>query len=120
MDNNLAKNLLEQYGGLDTNDLQNYFNYDEDEENEPQILKQSAYIDLENIEKFIEQNKHNFNALSMNIESANSKFDELITTLQYLKKNLTFYFPPYSFKNVGSKMMTRIPLSILKSLGISY
>ena len=85
--NNLAKKLLEQYGGLDTNDLQNYFNYDEDEENEPQILKQSAYIDLENIEKFIEQNKHNFNALSMNIESANSKFDELITTLQYLKKN---------------------------------
>jgi len=92
MDNNLAKNLLEQYGGLDTNDLQNYFNYDEDEENEPQILKQSAYIDLENIEKFIEQNKNNFNALSMNIESANSKFDELVTTLQYLKEKFNFLF----------------------------
>ena len=92
MDNNLAKNLLEQYGGLDTNDLQNHFIHDEDEDNEPQILKQSAYIDLENIEKFIEQNKHNFNALSMNIESANSKFDELITTLQYLKKKFNFLF----------------------------
>ena len=92
MDNNLAKNLLEQFGGLDTNDLQNHFNYDEDEENEPQILKQTSYIDLENIDKFIEQNKHNFNTLSMNIECVNSKFDELTITLEYLKKKFNFLF----------------------------
>ena len=31
---------------MEINDLQNHFNHDEDEEHEPQIFKQTAYIDL--------------------------------------------------------------------------
>ena len=53
----LAENLLEQFWGLDINDLQNYFNHDEDEEHEPQIFKQTAYIDLDKNKKYLTKQK---------------------------------------------------------------
>ena len=68
---------------MDINDLQNYFYHDEDEEHEPQIFKQTAYIDLEKNEKDIQQKN---DALSMNYGSVNNIFVELINTLQYLEE----------------------------------
>ena len=93
MDNTLDENLLKEFGGIDQNDLMTKVNRDIiDDDNEPAILKPTSYIDLENIEKYINANRDGFTIFSTNIQSANAKFDELLIIVKYLEEKFQFSF----------------------------
>ena len=95
MDNtNLKENLLAKFGGMENNDLLSILNDspDDNEDNEPKILNTSSYIDMESISEFIKLNKDHFSIISVNIECINTKFEELLATLNFLKETMNFNF----------------------------
>ena len=95
MDNtNLKENLLAKFGGMENNDLLSILNDspDDNEDNEPKILNTSSYIDMESISEFIKLNKDHFSIISVNIECINTKFEELLATLNFLKETMNLNF----------------------------
>jgi len=91
--NNLTKNcdILNEFGGHEYNSLLKIIDNDT-EEGEPQILQDSIYTDLDTIHTYIVENRGKFTIFSTNIECLNTKFNELVTLIKYLKDNHQFHF----------------------------
>jgi exonuclease III len=93
MDNtNLKECLLAEFGGVEENDLMVLTNTNELDENEPRFLQASSYIDMDTILEYVNTNKNNFSIMSVNIECINTKFEELLTTIAFLKESKHFSF----------------------------
>ena len=93
MNNPLVHELLKEFGGIEKNDLLEMTNDNiADDEDSPNILTPSSYVDLTTIEKYINLNRNGFSILSMNIQSINSKFEELLTTIKFFDEKYNFKF----------------------------
>ena len=93
---NLTKDLLEEYGGYEPNNLIKMCNEDVLEENEPQLLQPSKYFDINSIKEFIDANKDSFTVFSLNTQSVNAKFEELMILLELLRDQYNFHFSAIS------------------------
>ena len=98
--NNISKpndEILNEFGGLSPNNLLEIMNQsqdqvEDDDDNDPKILKSSNYIDLDTIDSFVKNNRNCFTIFSVNIECLNSKFNELVNLIKYLKEIHNFQF----------------------------
>ena len=98
--NNISKpndEILNEFGGLSPNNLLEIMNQsqdqvEDDDDNDPKILKSSNYIDLDTIDYFVKNNRNCFSIFSVNIECLNSKFNELVNLIKYLKEINNFQF----------------------------
>ena len=85
----LDNDILKFHGGSDTNSLCNimqFNNEDDDEGNPLQVIKHSSYYDNK-FNSIIDQHKGNFCILSTNIQSINTKFDELYAYIHDLRQH---------------------------------
>ncbi len=89
---NIANELLEEFGGVEVNNLLTMVKETENEENEPMLVNPTQYIDLENIEKFTKNQKNVFTILSVNIQSINAKYNQLTTIIKHLNEAYKFQF----------------------------
>ena len=64
------------------------------------LIQHSRYYDTENLRKTLHENINSFTILSTNIETFNSKFDELTIFIK-LCVNLNSSSALYLYKNVG-------------------
>ena len=73
----LDEAFLSYLGGQ--NNLSNVFSTNEnnDENNEPQVIRCSSYYDIDKFTNLANNNTNNFSVLSSNIQSINAKFIEL-------------------------------------------
>ena len=76
--------ILKQYGGKITNDLNNILGTYEDAENEPDLFQHSHYYDWEGLQNVLVTKKDYFKILSLNCQSIQAKFDKIMTLLDYL------------------------------------
>jgi hypothetical protein len=89
---NLTEDLLEEYGGYEQNNLIKMCNEEVLEENEPQLLQPSKYFDINSIKEFINANKDSFTVFSLNTQSVNAKFEELMILIELLRDQYNFHF----------------------------
>ena len=94
-ENELGKDLLQNLGGIDQNDLNNIvkiLSMDEiiNEDHQETFLT-SNYYDLDSLSKSLQNKSSSLSVLSLNIEGLHAKFDKLTAFLQSLaNKNLEF------------------------------
>ncbi len=89
------KTYLQAMGGIETNSLIKKLesNSNENDENDQiQIIRHSSYYNKEKFENLIKSKTNSFSILSTNIQSINSKFDELKMYIEYLKEEHNFEF----------------------------
>ena len=90
----LDRNFLDKLGGVEQNSLLHKIDpypeeYEENEE--PVIIEHSSYHDLEDLVSILHKNKNQFSIFSTNIESINSKLDELKIFIDILhNSNVSF------------------------------
>ena len=89
---NLTEDLLEEYGGYEQNNLIKMCNEEVLEENESQLLQSSKYFDINSIKEFINANKDSFTVFSLNTQSVNAKFEELMILIELLRDQYNFHF----------------------------
>ena len=75
-------NILMHFGGVNRNDEDQSIFY-----NEPSIIKNSPYYNDEKLINELNTKTNNFNILSLNCESINSKFDQINITIEQFKRN---------------------------------
>ena len=73
----LDEQMLDYFGGLHSNSLRNIMNIDNDNEFESSLIKQSKYYDNDSFISLLKNNDTSLKILSSNIESINSKYNEL-------------------------------------------
>ena len=87
-----ANDILKNHGGLINNDLIYISNLNADQfEQNTMSTKQSLYYDIDGIVSFLKGQKNNFSVLSLNIQSLNSKFNELCSFIQILNNNSVYF-----------------------------
>ena len=80
--------ILEQFGGRLTNDLNNALKLDDDDQDNDRItFAHSPYIDINNLTTLNLPNNLNFHILSVNIQSVSAKFNSLLGFLTILNDN---------------------------------
>ena len=83
--------ILAQFGGHITNDLNHILKLNEDSEDVDFTFPHSPYIDIHSDSLIEKPKKPTFNVLSVNIQSINAKFNNLVPFLHILsEKGLTF------------------------------
>ncbi len=92
MDDQTAKELLDQHGGYEKNDLINVINEENLEESEPQLMEPSKYFDTSNIIEYINENKNSFTVFSLNTQSVNAKIEEIKILFEHLRDTYKFNF----------------------------
>ena len=94
--------FLEFSGGLPSNSLINILELKNkrNAHNELQIMHQSSYFDHAKFKLFAERNKNNFTILSSNIQSINTKIDELVVFINDLS-NINFKFSVICLQESG-------------------
>ena len=84
-------NILMHFGGLDRNSLIRILNPNDEDQSifydEPSIMKNSPYYHDEKLINELNTKTNNFNILSLNCESINSKFDQINITIEQFKRN---------------------------------
>ena len=87
-----ANDILKNYGGLLNNDLSYISSINNDDTlNNTLPSKNSLYYDMDGMVNFLECRRNYFSVLSLNIQSLNSKFNELVGFIQILNnKSLHF------------------------------
>ena len=84
-------NILMHFGGVDRNSLIRILNQNDEDQsifyNEPSIIKNSPYYNDEKLIHELNTKTNNFNILSLNCESINSKFDQINITIEQFKRN---------------------------------
>ena len=80
--------ILNSYGGEENNSLKSILNLtdDEDDNNYIQAMGHLYYYDNDQFEELLIHQKNSFNVISSNIESVNSKFDEIKLYIDMLKE----------------------------------
>ena len=69
--------FISYIGGSHNNDLRTVLDINDIETNEPQTIRHSSYYDYDKLKELFIQKTHHFSVLSTNIQSINSKFNEL-------------------------------------------
>ena len=77
--------ILKQFGGMDTNNLNTVLGSFEDSEDELQTFAHSPYYDLDSLTTTLTTYENNFTILSINIQSIRAKFDRLNAILAHLE-----------------------------------
>ena len=79
--------LLTKFGGKNINSLNNVLNVaiNKYEENEIPLIKQSPYVNTDELISFCVEKANNFTILSLNVQSLNGKFDQIQILLSKLK-----------------------------------
>ena len=81
-----ASNILNNFGGLQDNDLVQIANLnDDDNGDESRLIKQSQYYDIDGMSDFLSTNTNNISVISWNIQSLNSKFNEIAGLIHHLE-----------------------------------
>ena len=84
-------NILMHFGGLDRNSLIRILNPNDEDQSifydEPSIIKNSPYYHGDKLINELNTKTNNFNILSLNCESINSKFDQINITIEQFKRN---------------------------------
>ena len=89
MDN--TEEILSKFGGVITNDLNNVLQIDEENDERLSTFSRSLYIDINQNGPFDLPKRKTFNMLSINIQSINAKFNNLLLYLSILdEKKLSF------------------------------
>ena len=85
---NVTDSLLCQYGGHDLNSLTSILNTDNDDANDDiSLIKHSPYVSNAEFIEYCKEKKENFNILSLNTQSLNSKLDQIKILITNLAKN---------------------------------
>jgi len=90
MANELDRNFLQHFGGVERNSFINILKTDTDINDDeahsrPQIIEHSQYYDSTNLLPALIENKNGFSILSTNIQSINAKIDHLRISIENLK-----------------------------------
>ena len=83
--------FLSYVGGIHNNDLKTVLDINDIETNEPQTIRHSSYYDYDKFNELIVHKNDHFSVLSTNIQSINSKFNELEAFVEELG-NTNFKF----------------------------
>lgn len=83
----LDDTFLSFLGGINNNDLINILDTNDVENYEPQLIRRSSYYDFDKFSKLTQINTTRFSILSTNIQSINSKFNELEAFVEELSSN---------------------------------
>ena len=83
--------FLSYVGGIHNNDLKTVLDINDIETNEPQTIRHSSYYDYDKFNELIVYKNDHFSVLSTNIQSINSKFNELEAFVEELG-NTNFKF----------------------------
>ena len=87
----LTDSILSRVGGLQKNDLNELASDTEYTSERNNLLSESPYYEVNNINTVINSDRHLFSILSLNIQSIRSKFDQFSSLLETLKeKNVIF------------------------------
>ena len=86
MDPNVDDEILKQYGGSKSNDLNEILHTYQDSEDEIQTMQHSHYYEWDGLRDVMISNEDNFKLLTLNIQSIRSKFDKFISLLEYLNE----------------------------------
>ena len=86
MNNSFYKKILDNYGGEKLNSLLNIANADDEDDNEIKTMQPSPYYALNDFVTHMNCSKHNFTILSLNIQSINAKFNNLIALVDIINK----------------------------------
>ena len=104
MDN--TEEILSNFGGVITNDLNNVLQNDEDDET-PTAFSRSLYIDLNQKNPLDLPQRKTFNVLSINIQSINAKFNNLLLYLSILEEK-KYLLMRSIFKRPGFRLRTSL------------
>ena len=86
MSNHPNLDILNNYGGIDTNSLLSVTNMFEDDNNEINLIKQSRYFSIDDLISCL-NNKHEcFSIMSLNIQSINAKFNSFTTLIDLINE----------------------------------
>ena len=89
MDN--TEEILSNFGGVFANDLNSVLQMDEDNQENVSVFTRSLYIDINQKKCFDLPQRKTFNVLSINIQSINAKFNNLLLFLSILEeRNLSY------------------------------
>ena len=92
--------MLENYGGLQINSLNNILSSNNDEV--PDVIQQSNYYDQESLAGVFTINISSFNIVSLNCQSIKAKIDEIkIKIKQWESVNCSFDAIEYAYRNPG-------------------
>ena len=87
----LEKEILKKYGGLESSNLNSVLKTNEDTDEEIETIIHSQYYNMDNIQNISLPDRKTFNILSINIQSLNAKYDNLVSMLSILKEyNIAF------------------------------
>ena len=93
MDNTqLESELLSEMGGQARNNLNQILGNDQLENDDIHFLTESTYVDIDSLENYIKANRDGFTVFSVNIQSINSKYDELVTLVEHFAESYNFHF----------------------------
>ena len=90
MDNvkkSLANELLKQVGGPDKNDLNNVLQLNSRQDDQKETFASSDYHDIDSFIQLYKSNQQKFTTFSLNIESIQSKFNQLTSLVEILDQN---------------------------------
>ena len=90
--------FLSYVGGIHNNDLKTVLDINDIETNEPQTIRHSSYYDYDKLNELIVHKNDHFSVLSTNIQSINSKCNELVNSVLYVYRkpgNLTVMIYAY-------------------------
>ena len=83
----LDETFLSYLGGSNNNDLINILDTNRIDNYEPQLIRRSSYYDSDKFTELTQTIKSCFSVLSTNIQSINSKFNELEAVIEKLSSN---------------------------------
>ena len=87
----LTDNILSKIGGLQKNNLNELASETDEISERNNLMSESPYYEVNDINTVINYEKHCFSILSLNIQSIRSKFDQFSILLEYLaEKNVVF------------------------------
>ena len=81
-----SEEILSQFGGKASNDLNNILDIDEipDPDGEIADLSKTEYIDSAELSKYLYEHRNEFSIMSLNTQSIRAKFDQLSILLSEL------------------------------------
>jgi len=91
METNISERILQNFGGMNNNNLINIIDNADTDNSEPNVVKMSYYYDPSTMKNAVSAMKDKFSILSLNIQSLNAKFNNLIIFLKQLE-SMDFHF----------------------------
>ena len=86
----LNEDVLKHFGGVSRNSLRNVFLHCDDLENSIDLISRSPYIKTEHLNDCLKEHSDDFIVLTLNIQSLNAKFNQLLILLNLLAESNIF------------------------------